>query len=256
MYQFLSLILLLLVGGNSAFAQAAPAYPAQPDFRAVESDPRAITIADEVMAASGGYDTWNNTRYLEWTFFGRRTLLWDKWTGWVRIDVPEQADVYIVNINDLEGKIWLGGEAQTQPDTLQKYLSQARSIWINDSYWLVMPFKLKDSGVKLTDRGEEAAEDGQACDKLELTFQQVGDTPQNKYWVYVDRDTRRVIQWSYFPDASDETPRFTTPWADYRQYDGLWLSGGRGRNSLTNIAVYKEVPAAIFQERDRPSFWP
>jgi hypothetical protein len=254
MLKHVSIFSFLLVLTTALAGQEVVSYPAAPGFRAAESDPQAIEIADRVMTAMGGYETWSQTRYLEWTFFGRRTLLWDKWTGWVRIDLPEEAHTYIVNIHDLEGKVWLAGEPQTQPDTLQQYLERARSIWINDSYWLVMPFKLKDSGLKLSYRGVEKSGEGALCDKLELTFENVGDTPRNKYWVYVDQASSLVVQWSFFTDANDPTPRFSTPWDGYREYGGLMLSGGRGNNALTNIAVYREVPAEVFTSRERPDF--
>ena len=47
-------------------------------------------IADEVMAAQGGLENWNNTRVIAWDFFGYRNLIWDKWTGDVRIDFKKK----------------------------------------------------------------------------------------------------------------------------------------------------------------------
>lgn len=254
MLRLLLLTLSATLAALGLLAQEAPSYPAAPGFRADESDPEAIAIADEVMVAMGGYEAWEQARYLEWTFFGNRTLLWDKWTGQVRIDFLQTEDVFIVNVHENTGMVWLAGEAQSHPDTLERYLQRARSIWINDSYWLVMPFKLKDSGVKLAYLGPEKTDNGFFADKLELTFEAVGDTPQNKYWVFVDQDTDLVVQWSFFNDAADDRPRFTTPWTDYQSHRGLLLSGGRGQRELSGIAVYREVPAAVFTNFTRPGF--
>ncbi|PSR15016.1 MAG: hypothetical protein DA408_05900 [Bacteroidetes bacterium] len=223
--------------------------PAAEGFRASASDPQAIQLADEVMQAMGGRTAWDNTHFIRWTFFGRRTLLWDKWTGKVRIDFPDKEDVFIVDINTGEGKIWLNGEEQTQPDTLAKYTAQARSIWINDAYWLVMPYKLKDTGVTLRYLGQQQQGDT-IRHQLQLTFENVGDTPENKYWVFVDDQTKLVDEWQFFPQFDDATPRFSTPWADYKPYGAILLSGNRGRGQLTDIAVYDELPASVFLVKD------
>ena len=84
--------------------------------------------------------------------------------------------------------------------------------------------------------------------KLQLTFEEVGDTPENKYWVMVDNDTNLVSEWSFFTRFDDESPRFTTPWADYKKYGDILLSGNRGRGQLTDIAVFETVPASVFEE--------
>jgi hypothetical protein len=242
MRQVILLFLLLI----TAFCYSqTTSYPAAEGFNQAESDEKAITLADEVMEAMGGYDAWNNSRYLRWTFFGRRTLLWDKWTGKVRIDMLESKDVYVVDIHTDEGEIWLGGEAQSQPDTIQKYVSQAKSTWINDSYWLVMPYKLKDSGVTLKYLETVGAKDS-LRHKLQLTFQDVGDTPENKYWVFVNNTSKLIDEWQFFTRFDDEEARFSTPWNDYNRYGDILLSGDRGRAKLTDIGVYNTVPAAVF----------
>ena len=48
---------------------------------AAQSDEKAVAVADEVMEALGGQSAWDNTRCLTWSFFGRRTHVWDKFTG-------------------------------------------------------------------------------------------------------------------------------------------------------------------------------
>jgi hypothetical protein len=235
---------------------AQEANPPAEGFNAAQSDTKAIEIADEVMQQMGGRAAWDNTRYLRWTFFGRRTLLWDKWTGNVRIDFADNNDVYLVNINDDSGKVWKDGAYLSQPDSLAKYLGQAKSIWINDSYWLVMPFKLKDSGLTLKYLGEDSKGDT-LRHKLQLTFEAVGDTPDNKYWVFVDDDTKLVSEWSFFTRFDDKEPRFSTPWADYRPYGNILLSGNRGRGQLTNIAAYNSVPGSVFEDAKayNPAIW-
>lgn len=235
---------------NETEAATEKANPPAPGFNEADSDPQAIEIADEVMEAMGGRQAWDSTRFISWNFFGARHLLWDKRTGRVRIEVPQDSTVYLIDVDDNSGKVMKNGTVLENPDSLTKYVSRGKSIWINDSYWLVMPYKLKDSGVTLKYLGKDTTQQGARADVLELTFDNVGDTPQNKYHVFVDEDSSLVTQWSYFQNASDETPRFTTPWQNYKQYGEILLSGDRGERQLSNIRVYNQVPDRVFESFD------
>lgn len=220
--------------------------PAQ-GFDAANSDPAAVAIADEVMRAMGGRKAWDETRMISWNFFGSRTLVWDKWTGDVRIEWLKRPLKTIVNINSGAGKVWLNGAEQTHPDSLKKYLDIGKKVWINDSYWLVMPFKLKDSGVTLKYKGEAKTELGQPADLLQLTFAGVGVTPENKYLVWVDKQTRLVSQWAFFEKFLDVQPRFINPWTDYQPHGRVLLSGSRGeQRSLMPIEVSEKPAADVF----------
>lgn len=222
--------------------------PPAEGFNLEASDLRAIEIADEVMKAMGGREHWDDARYLNWSFFGKRNHVWDKLTGNIRIEAPEDSMTYLMNINSMEGKVWKGIAPIENPDTLKKFLLSAKSMWINDSYWLVMPFKLKDSGVTLKYVGQDTTEVGQKADILSLTFENVGFTPENKYHVYVDLETRLINQWTFFTNKNDEAPRFSTPWSDYIAYGPILLSGNRGRGQLTEIAVYHELSEKVFTD--------
>jgi len=209
-------------------------------FDVENSDAKAIAIADDVMKAMGGRTAYDSTRYIGWNFFNSRKLWWDKIAGDVRIESLRDDFKVKMNINSMEGEVWKDSTLLTQPDSLNKYLQQGKNIWINDSYWLVMPFKLKDSGVTLSYVGEEKS-DSLDADILELRFKNVGKTPDNKYQVYVDRETNLISQWAFFTKASDDTARFVTPWKNYQQHGDILLSGDRGKYQLTEIQTGLEV---------------
>lgn len=221
--------------------------PAAEGFDLAGSDPQAIAIADEVMEAMGGRQAWDSTRHIYWNFFGARTLLWDKWTGNVRIEDLRSGNLTLVNIYSGEGRAMKNGEEVMHPDSLAKVLEQGKSAWINDSYWLVMPFKLKDSGVTLKYAGVDTVAEAGAADVLQLTFREVGVTPQNKYLVYVSHADRLVCQWAYFREASDENPSFRLLWRNYQQHGRIKLSGDREARQLTDIAVFDELPETLYQ---------
>ncbi len=212
------------------------------------SDKKAIEIAKEVMKAMGGREAWDNTHFISWNFFGSRTLLWDKWGGLVRIEWLKKQRKIIVNLNDGTGKVQLDGVEQTHPDSLAKYLQMGKEVWINDAYWLVMPFKLLDPGVTLKYLGQSKTEDGRKADLLQLTFDNVGVTPQNKYKVWVDGTSRLVTQWAYFEKYTDTEPKFTNAWSDYKSYGNILLSGNRGQEgrSMYPIEVMGQVGAGVF----------
>jgi hypothetical protein len=222
--------------------------PPAAGFNTTDSDPKAIAVADEVMTAMGGRRAWDNTRYLTWNFFGSRIHHWDKMTGDIRIESAKDNYTLLMNITDMKGTVKKDGEIMSHPDSLSKYLGMGKSAWINDAYWLVMPFKLKDSGVTLKYKGEGETEAGAMADILELTFNEVGDTPQNKYDVYVDKVSRLVTQWAFYPKYDDPEPRFITPWQDYKKYGAILLSGDRGQYQLTDIGAPATMDAKTFKE--------
>lgn len=225
---------------------AADTNPPAQGFNAEGSDPRAIEIADSVMLAMGGRQSWDTTRYFHWNFFGMRTLLWDKQEGRVKITMLPDSTQMVVDLDTGEGEIYSQDKKITDEAALREGLQQAKSIWINDAYWLFMPFKLKDSGVTLEYLKADTTQAGQAADLLQLTFDSVGDTPQNKYHVWVGKEDRLVRQWAYFANATDEEPKFVLPWDNYRTYGDIMLSGDRGERQITDIKVMEEVPRAAF----------
>ncbi len=230
------------------FACSSIQNPAAATFNTSGSDAKAIQIADAVMKASGGRKAWNETELLAWNFFGTRHLIWNKKTGDVRIDIKKDNTEICMNIQTMQGNVKRNGTLLAG-DERTKWLEKGKRIWINDSYWLVMPFKLKDDGVTLKYVKEDKASDGQLCDVLQLSFEKVGVTPENKYYVFVSQSTHLVQQWQFFKTATDTTPDFTNLWLDYQSHGKILLSGNRGKEmgELTEIAVDAAVDASLLK---------
>ena len=216
-------------------------------FNTEGSDAKALQIADSVMKAVGGRYAWDMTRYIRWTFFGSRSLVWDKTKEKVRIDYLNNDTKIRLNLKDMTGRVYKDGKEMTNPDSLKKYLERGKGAWINDSYWLVMPFKLKDSGVTLKYAGVKKNALGVDCDVLNMTFKAVGNTPDNKYEVYVNPSSHLIVQWDYYAKATNEKPNISTPWEDYRALGNIMLSISRGdKRSMVPIGVYKNMPDSVF----------
>jgi len=223
---------------------AAAANPPCAGFDVAGSDPRALAIADEVMQAMGGRAAWDRTRVLCWTFFGKRKHVWDKQTGDYRLDEGNQ--VVLMNLESGKGRVFDKGVEVKDSQTLAAALKRTRSVWINDSYWLIMPYKLKDSGVTLKYAGEGTLADGRKADLLELSFKDIGDTPDNRYVVFVARDTHLVERWKYFERRSDTESKMDTVWAGWEWHGGIQLASSRGeKRPMGGLQVLDQPPASL-----------
>jgi hypothetical protein len=232
-----------------ATISATPAYPAGQGFDLLGSDPRAIAIADTVMARMGGYQNWQNTRYLAWSFFRGQYQIWDKYTG----DFHWEQDSLVANYNLLTrtGKAYKGGKEITDTPGGQELMEKMYPLWVNNSWWLIMPFKLKDSGVTLTYRGLGTTFENEPADILQMTFKDVGVTPENRYEIRVLRSSGLVQEWSYFAKADDPQPAFRRRWADYSQHGNILLAADRSDLTkparITDIAARQTVPEGLME---------
>lgn len=225
---------------------AAEANPAQAGFNHAESDAKAIAVADATMVAMGGRKAWDQTRHVTWRFFGNRLHVWDKYTGAHRF---ENKDLTVLsNLNTGSGRAWRDGVEITGAAELSEAVSAAKGAWINDAYWLVMPYKLKDSGVTLKYVGEQADPAGAMSDVLQLTFQDVGRTPDNKYHVFVNQATGLVSHWMFWRNFTDAESRDLGPWTDWTRHGNILLASGHGQRSHTDIAVFDTLPATVYND--------
>jgi len=220
-----------------------------PLFAGEPSDPKALEIADKVMAALGGQENYDQTRFITWRFFGRRLHVWDKHTGMDRFENGKGLTV-ILNVNTKVGKAWENGAAIEDEARLAEVLQKGYEAWINDSYWLVMPYKLKDPGVTLRYTREDQTADGRPAEVLTMTFDSVGVTPENKYEIFVDKETNLVTQWNFFSKADDAEPRFTTPWGHWEKHGSIMLSADRGEGQHTDVAVLEQLPDGVYENPD------
>lgn len=251
MRRILSFLVIVLLSGLMACQdQSGQPNPDEMQFAAT-GDSVALNLAAQVLETNGGQKAWTDSRYIAWTFFGRRRLVWDKWGQEVRIHYTDGSMDMSLHIPDTTGMVWKNGVAMTEPDSLDKYLNQAYRTWINDSYWLLMPFKLRDPGVHLSYIGKDTTQAGASAEVIEMEFTAVGVTPQNKYHIWIGGEPSEVLQWAYYRNAQDTMPGFTNLWTNYQRYEptGIVLSSGRGPNrEMGDIKVYVELPEQVFTD--------
>jgi len=246
-----ALIAATLVASTAIVATSA-ALPAP----AGQSDARAVELAQSTLEAMGGAEAWNNTRYISWKFMGGRLHVWDKWTGNHRMEqTTRDGDtlVSLFNVNNRSARIFRNGAQIADPTELAEQQNRAFRSWNNDTYWAFMPYKLLDGGVTLRYLGERAMQDGRMADVLQLTFENVGDTPDNKYEVFIAQDTGLVEQWTHWSRFDDPEPSFTLPWADWRRFGAVMIATNHGRERDWSFHVYDSLPETVFTEPE-PAF--
>jgi len=181
-----------------------------PTLYAQEADAKAQQLAQEVWQANGG-ENWAKVKELHFTFIveqdGKELAHAEhRWNVAAGTDhVKWKGKEVLVNLaappQDEDGKA-------------------AYARWTNDSYWLMAPLKVLDTGVKLSYEGMKESE-GVPCETLRLSFAQVGLTPGDEYLLYIDPQTKLVRAWDYLPKA--DTVMHGT-WEKYETFGGLQLA--------------------------------
>ena len=229
---------------------------AGPSPAAAHTDDKSTTLAKKTIEAMGGQEAWEATRYLRFTFAGVRTHHWDKHQGRHRLEGKTRDGESYVVLSDLgskEGRAFKDGVELTGDEAAQM-LEMAYGAWINDTYWLAMPFKLFDPGVHLEYEGTEDI-DGTAYDKVKMTFDDVGLTPKDTYWIYFNPETGLVDRWSYFlQDWPASRTATVWNWSGWQSFGNLLLApertmvGDEDRQlPLADIAVFETLPDTVFE---------
>ena len=214
------------------------------------SSERAIEIAQATVQAMGGWEALDATRYVSWKFFGRRQHYWDRHTGDIRIESERDgvSTIILMNIHDKKGRVFRDG-VELEGDELAEMLSNGHQAWVNDAYWMFMPYKMLDPGVTLGYVGEKTTADGADAWVLDLTFSDgVGYTPKNRYHVYVGKESGLVEQWDFYADASAEEPNFEGPWKGWETFGRIKLATNHGRDIDWKIAVHEGFPNGLLSD--------
>ncbi len=214
----------------------------------IAPETRADSVAYRLLQAHGA-DAWATAPYLRFNFGietpdGAQTIarhLWNRTTGEYRIEWsagPDSSYVALVNVREqqdgrLAGTVYLNGNELTGAAD-ENAREEAYGRFVNDTYWLLAPLKPFDPGVNRTYLPDSSTAEH---DVIHLTFDDVGRTPGDQYWLYVSTETGRLDRWAYhlqgMPD--DAAPQFY----DWTQYQELQAPGGTVR-----LAAHKEALGA------------
>jgi hypothetical protein len=200
------------------------------------NDPRAVAVGKAMWQALGGDAGWGQARYFRFDFVvdkggkavSTRSHYWDRFSGRYRVEGMEKGKPWRVyfNVNDKSGVAFVDGKRVTDAAETKKWMEDAYGAFINDSYWLLAPYKLFDPGVTLAYAGEEKAPGGQDCDVVKLSFGEVGLTPKDIYWQLVDKKSHLTVAWKFVLDGKKEPPSLFS-WTDWKQVGPIQLASSR-----------------------------
>jgi hypothetical protein len=141
------------------------------------SNPKADALAHKILKTIK-HEAYKNTRYLNWSFGGRRSYKWDK-TAHI-VEVNWDVNKVILHPNNLEeSTLYVDGKESTEDK--EKLVKRAESSFNNDSFWLVGPHKLFENGIIRT----LVQVDGK--DALKVKYTIGGSTPGDSYiWILND----------------------------------------------------------------------
>ena len=217
--------------------------------REMPADTAVARVHQRMLTAMGGADAWNRARYFEFDFVvvrdgrevSRRSHRWDRHRGDYRIRAVNGRDtvVAVFNVNNAKaGAVTVNGQdiEGLREDSL---LNQAYARFINDSYWLIMPYKWLDQGVTLTSQGRQKDDQGREWDVVKLTFANVGLTPQNEYLAFINLQTGLMERWYHFPRAGAQPLMFN--WNNWQRFGPIMLATEKPSLDGTTIIRFENV---------------
>ena len=248
----------LLPAGAFCTDSPAPAIPGS------ASDPQATKLADAVMQSLGGSAAWDSARYFRFDFVvekGGKTLAnyrhsWDRFTGRYRLEGTNKEGkpfVVLFNVNDRTGKVWVDGKP-ADPEKTAKMLEYGYDRFINDTYWFLMPYKMKDPGVHLSYEGEKADDSGKKWEVVRLSFDKgIGLTSGDQYWAFVDPATHLMGRWEYELEGKEHEKGSWT-WQEWKKIGPLMLCADKKENGGDTMirtpfqTVSETVAESAFQD--------
>ncbi|MEL6613509.1 MAG: hypothetical protein AAFQ53_15540 [Bacteroidota bacterium] len=203
---------------DTATTDAAPSEVAEIPLHSA-----ADSLAMQAFDYAGGPAAWASVAALRFDFaierggerIPIRHHLWDRTTGAYRIDWSNGDTLYtaLFDVNDYTaGSAYMNGMPLAD-STLADALDNAEQAYLNDTYWLLLPVKLFDDGVT---RGLDADSSDATTAALTLAFDGVGLTPDDAYWVYINRDSGAVEGWTYVLESGGVGQ---SAWVDYQTFE-------------------------------------
>ena len=234
-------------------------------------DPKAVEVTRVMMKAMGGEDAWNAAHFVRFDFkvtVGGKLVrdnahLWDRKDGRYRFETAAQGgkrQVVLFRIADYErdkaGEAYLDGK-KLEGDAARKAVDEAYGSYINDSWWLCMPWKWFATGVNLKYLGPQK-HGGETADVVELTFGHVGLTPGDTYHAFVSQKSHLMDYWEYTLSNNSPVAQKKGAWDwQYGDYKGVKLASNhvssdrKASINMGDVRILDAVEDAFFTDASR-----
>lgn len=255
--------------GAAAASGETPGQMSPAETEQAFADDSAATLARESMEAMGGEEAWESARFIGFDWIVdrgeselRRSHAWDRREGTYRLAWEQEGEerVAIFDVNEIRrdsalgkvpaGEVWADGRRLTGAGA-DSALHRAYAIFINDSYWLLMPYKWRDPGVTLEYAGRDTLPDGTVAPGVHLTFEEDLGVTNDEYWAWVDPETGLMKAWQYHLEGQEE-PGAVIRWRGWQPVGPLTLAtervwpDGSVNIRFENLRASTDVPEGAF----------
>ncbi len=183
------------------------------------------TSVAEKISRAHGFENWKNVTEISFTFFGKRTWVWH----------PKTKDVQLIKENDT---------IHYNRKAIDSLVLQTDSAFINDKYWLLVPFQLIwDNTATISKPQQEVAPISKTnLNKITLTYPKEGGyTPGDAYDIYYGNNY--IIREWVFRKGNNEKPSLITTFENYKTFKGIKIAldhksaDGKWNLKFTNITI-------------------
>lgn len=194
-----------------------------------------LTIAEKI-ANAHGFENWKNVSEVKFTFKVDRDTIKGSGRSWTWLpkknSVLMQAGEQIVKFN------------RTKLDSVPP---NADRNFINDKYWLFVPFQLVwDSSATISEpQTMKSPINNEQLNMITITYSdQGGYTPGDAYDIFYD-ENYLIKEWNYRRGNSTE-PTLSTTFENYKNYNGIKIAtdhkqkGGSWNLNFTDVSVTLE----------------
>jgi len=200
---YLSLICLLLVSACKSDKSETP----------VIEETRELTIAEKI-ANAHGFEKWNDVSKVEFTFKVDRDTIKGKGRSWTW--KPKEDSVTMMT-------------GETTVAYLRSKMDSIHSVadrgFINDKFWLLVPFQLvwdSNASISETKKAEGPISKGE-LNMITITYSDEGGyTPGDAYDIFYD-DDYLIKEWVYRKGNSNQ-PSLSTTFENYKDYSGIKIA--------------------------------
>lgn len=194
-FLFAGLACVLALGGCPKPRSSAATQPMAAGYVAPASDPKALEMVDAALAKLGGAAAWETLKELQFTIKYKDAEVtkaqfqhtWDRWNGrhYFVTPVPnseEPGETMLQEVKhdlfDRDAKPWaaVNGVVAGTRDQANDMAKIATQRLTEDLYFLALPYKMKDPGVKLTVDNAQITVEGSttvcvpSCTSIKISF--------------------------------------------------------------------------------------